>query len=200
MKRLITLILFLLTGVPTWSQSFKESLDSVMTSYINERKLHGSVAFVQKDGSVILNKAYGYKNVEKKEVMETNTIFNIASMAKIITSAGALKLYEQGEFLLDDPIKKFLPEINNLKIWKPSGLVELERDVTIRDLFRHTAGFGYVEESTDIKTPVDSLYVSSELGRSKTSDEFLRKLSQIPLIYQPGSEWEYSYSIDVLGF
>ena len=176
-----------------------------MSGYIVEGKLHGCVAYVQKEGKILLNKAYGFQSIERKQKLKSDAIFNIASMAKTITAAGALKLYEEGKFLPDDPVKKYLPELSNLKVLTNIGtdsskVVPLKRDITIRDLFRHTAGFGYVQYERDVKNEVDSLYVVNKLSESRTSGEFLNKISKIPLKYQPGSKWEYSYSIDILGF
>jgi CubicO group peptidase (beta-lactamase class C family) len=133
--------------------------------------------------------------------MENDVIFDITSMSKTITAAGALKLYDEGGFLLDDPVKKYLPQFKNLRVMVNMGTdssmtTGLERDVTIRDLFRHTAGFGYGWGSDTI----DYLYRLNRLNTAnQTPEKFLNAITGIPLKYQPGSWWEYSYSIDILG-
>ncbi|WKN40654.1 serine hydrolase domain-containing protein [Tunicatimonas pelagia] len=180
-------------------------MDSVMQKYVNQEELHGCVTYVQQSGKVLLRRSYGFKDVEQNEEMTNDAIFNIASMAKIVTAVGALKLYEEGKFMLDDPVKDYLPELGNLQVLENMGtdsavLVPLQRDITIRDLFRHTAGFGYVQNKEEVKDEVDSLYIAYEVDLSNTSEEFLNRISQAPLKYQPGSQWEYSYSNDILGF
>lgn len=204
MRILLTFLILIIT-YQSWSQSLEIRMDSVMQTYVDESKLHGCVTFVQKDGQVLLNKAYGFSNLEKGKALTTDAIFNIASMAKIVTAVGALILYERGEFLLDDPIEKYLPELQDLKVLENVGTdsakqVALNRSITIRDLFRHTAGFSYAYRYIEARDEIDSLYVSNEIHTSKTSSQFLERISRIPLKYQPGSQWEYSYSIDVLGF
>ena len=187
------------------SQSLETEMDHTMQGYVDLGRLHGCVAYVQKGGEVLLHKAYGYSDIKLKKELKEDAIFNIASMAKTVTAVGALILYEEGKFLLDDPIEKYLPELNNLQVLQNAGtdsaaLVPLSRSITIRDLFRHTAGFGYAYLEEEINHPTDSLYVAKELHYSKSSEEFLTRIAAIPLKYQPGSQWEYSYSLDVLGF
>jgi len=175
-----------------WAQSLETEMDSVMNGYIDSGKLHGCVTYVQKDGKILLNKAYGFQNIGQQAKLESDAVFNIASLAKVVTAAGALKLYEQGEFLLDDPLDKYLPELNDLKVIENIGtdsskLVNPLRKITIRDIFRHTAGFSYVQKFEDAKNTVDSAYVFHEVGLCKTSGEFLERLSKIPLKYHPGA-------------
>ena len=204
MRTLPALLLFCVTST-LWSQSLQSKMDSVMLHHINAGELHGGVAYVQKDKKVLLHKAYGFRDVEQKQLLKEDAIFNIASMAKVVTAVGALILYEDGKFLLDDPIEMYLPELGELMVLENIGtdsakLVPPIRSITIRDLFRHTAGFGYAYQMTEAQNSVDSLYVSKELDMSRTSQDFLERLSEIPLKYQPGSQWEYSYALDVLGF
>ena len=171
-------------------------MDAVMQTHVDAGELHGCVTYVQKDGQVLLNKAYGFKDVEAKEKMDTEVIFHIASMAKTVVAAGALVLYEQGQFLLDGPVEKYLPELKDLQVMQNLGtdsskLVPLNRSITIRDLFRHTAGFSYAYRLDESYNRIDSLYVTRGIDESKTSEEFLETLASIPLKYQPGSKWEY---------
>ncbi|MFA5817041.1 MAG: serine hydrolase domain-containing protein [Bacteroidales bacterium] len=199
MKKLFfTLLLVFIVSI-SFSQNLKKELDSLMFKSVNEGQLHGCVTYVQQRDKVLHFESYGFKNIEQNKKMENDVIFRIASMTKIITAAGALKLYEEGKFLLDEPVKKYIPQFNNLKVMQNIGtdsckIVNLERDITIRDLFRHTAGFGSGGENDTI----GNLY--NKLDSAKTSEDFLNTISQIPLRNQPGSKWEYSCSNKILGF
>ena len=206
MIRISIIICITIFAAPCLSQDLEQAMDSLMSGYVESAQLHGSVTYVQQGDEILHLKAYGFNNVAQNQKMRQDDIFRIASMSKVITAAGALKLYEEGRFLLDDPVKNYLPQLSNLKVMENPGTdsarkVKLERDITIRDLFRHTAGFGYAYQESEDNDTIDKLYISKELSTSyQTADDFLRKLAEIPLKYQPGSKWEYSYSIDVLGF
>ena len=171
-------------------------------NYVKMGKLHGCVTFVQQGGEILHFRSYGFQNIRQNIKMKNNVIFEISSMTKIITAAGALKLVEEGKLNLYDPLKKHLPQLADLKVLENGGtdssqLVSPDRDITIRDLLMHTAGFGYGWSNDTI----DKLYRQHYLyGPNQTSENFLNTLSQIPLKYQPGSKWEYSCSIDILGF
>jgi len=203
MKTLIALLASLFVTVSVYSQSLEGRLDSLFQGHVNKGEIHGCLAYVFQNGKVIVNKPYGYMDIEAKRPMEKDAIFRIASMTKILTSAAALKLYEEGKFLLDEPVKKYIPEFADLRVIAPDcknedavTSVPLERDVTIRDLFRHTAGFGY--GGNDI---VGKLYVKKILyTENLTLKQFVKGITSVPLKYQPGSKWEYSFSNDILGY
>lgn len=198
----ITLITFLLAGT-LYSQNLEKRLDSLLQGHVDNGEIHGCLAFVWQDGKVILNKPYGYMDVANKRKMETDAIFRIASMTKILTAASALKLYEEGKFLLDEPVSKYIPEFANLRVIAPECTnpdslltVPLQREVIIRDLFRHTAGFGY--GGNDV---VGKLYVRNiPFTKSMTLQQFVHGITKAPLKYQPGTRWEYSFANDILGY
>lgn len=186
-----------------YSQKVESRLDSLLQGHVSKGEIHGCLAYIIQNGEIVLFKPYGYMNIESKRAMEKDAIFRIASMTKILTGAAALKLYEEGKFLLDEPVKKYIPEFANLRVLSPECKDEnnlitlpLERDVTIRDLFRHTAGFTYGGD--DI---IGRLY-QKKLGNipQKTLKEFVQAITSVPLKFQPGSRWEYSYANDVLGY
>jgi CubicO group peptidase (beta-lactamase class C family) len=203
MKPIITLSISLLLTVTVFSQRLETRLDSLLQGHVEKGELHGCLAYVYQNGLVILNKPYGYMDVENKRPMEKDAIFRIASMTKVLTATAALKLYEEGKFLLDEPVKKYIPEFAGLQVISPECksidsiiTVPLERDVTIRDLFRHTAGFGY--GGNDI---VGQLYVKNiHYSESMTLKQFVQGITTVPLKFQPGSKWEYSFANDVLGY
>ncbi len=205
MRLLPTIFLLVVFACQSKSQNLDHDLDNTFEQLVTAGKLHGCVTYVQQGDKVLHFKAYGYQNVEKRQSLEKDAIFLIASMTKAVTAAGALKLYEEGKFLLDDPVKLYLRQFENVRVLENIGtdssrIVPPERDVTIRDLFRHTAGFGYTYKKHDYNDTIDNLYVDNKLWESRSSSEFLDKICSYPLKYHPGSKWQYSYSIDILGF
>ncbi|MFY0600163.1 MAG: beta-lactamase family protein [Cyclobacteriaceae bacterium] len=172
-------------------------IDSTMNSYIESNQLAGIATMTMKEGKVIQEKAYGYADIESKKELKKTDIFRIYSMTKPIVSLAILKLLEEGKFKLDDPISQYAPEFKDLMVYENGQTVEPERALTFRHLFTHTSGFSYGWGSSY----VDSLYRTSELlmpnGNLK---EKVAKLVTIPLKSHPGTKWEYSISIDVLGY
>jgi CubicO group peptidase (beta-lactamase class C family) len=203
MKSVIPILLSLFVSGNSYSQNMEKRLDSLLQGHIDKGEIHGCLAYVFQKGDVVLYKPYGYMDIENKRPMEKDAIFRIASMTKILTAASALKLYEEGKFLLDEPVKKYIPEFANLRVISPECKSEdllitlpLERDVTIRDLFRHTAGFGYGGD--DI---VGRLYAKRIINSDTlTLKQFVKYITSVPLKYQPGSKWEYSFANDILGY
>jgi CubicO group peptidase (beta-lactamase class C family) len=179
-------------------------IDEMLDGHIQKGELAGAVAYIFQPEHIVHFKAYGLMDIEHHRAMDKSALFRIASMTKPLTAVAALKLYEQGKFLLDDPVSKYIPELRNLRVLSPTAskegkmeTVPIERDITIRDLFRHTAGFGY----SIADHPVDQAYRDKKLITMETTlPGFIKNLASFPLEYQPGSKWEYSYSIDVLGY
>jgi len=170
----------------------------VMQRYIDEDKLPGMITMVARHGKVVHFEKYGWMDVDKP--MQLNTIFRIASMTKPVTSVAVMMLYEEGYFQLDDPISDYIPEFKNLKVFSSIDkngihIVDPIRSMTIRDLLTHTSGLSGVGADT----PVDSIYGTANLSEGTLKD-MIQKLSEIPLLYQPGTRWNYSRSTDVLGY
>jgi CubicO group peptidase (beta-lactamase class C family) len=203
MKPIIALLIMLLFTVAVYSQRLENRLDSLLQGHVEKGELHGCLAYVYQKGKVVLYKPYGFMDVENIRQVEKDAIFRIASMTKILTATAALKLYEEGKFLLDEPVKNYIPEFAGLRVISPKCksvdsilTIPLERDVTIRDLFRHTAGFGY--GGNDI---VGQLYVKKIIfSDSMTLKQFVQAITSVPLKFQPGSKWEYSFANDILGY
>ena len=203
MKSIVAALMILfITGTVT-AQGLEGRLDSLLQGHVNKGEIHGCLAYVFQKDKVVINKPYGYMDIENNRAMEKDAIFRIASMTKILTAATALKLYEEGKFLLDEPVKKYIPEFANLKVISPDCksensliTVPLEREVTIRDLFRHTAGFGYGGDDIIGKLYAKKIVFSKDL----TLKKFVQAITSVPLKYQPGSKWEYSYANDILGY
>lgn len=177
-----------------------QKIDKVLQHYIETQKLPGAVVLVARYGKVVYFQAFGSMNVAAKTPMRHDTIFRIASMSKPIISVAAMILYEDGRFQLDDPVSKYIPEFKYLKVYRDGGRQNwtlASREVTIQDLLRHTSGMTYSGELT----PVDSLYKVAKLDdRKSTLEQMVRKISELPLAFSPGTSWRYGRSTDVLGY
>jgi CubicO group peptidase (beta-lactamase class C family) len=174
-------------------------LNALMQKYIDERKLPGMITMVARHGKLVYYEKYGLMDVDKP--MALNAIFRIASMTKPITSVAAMILYEQSLFRLEDPVSKYIPAFRDLRVFSSKDqngeihLVNQIRPMTIRDLFMHTSGLG----SGWGDSPVDSMYRTTNLSAG-TLQDMVEKLANIPLLYQPGTRWNYGRSTDVLGY
>lgn len=175
-----------------------------MESEINQGKFAGISTLIARSGKVVHFEQYGLMNRETRQPMQTDTLFRIYSMTKPMICTAFMTLYEQGKFDLQDPVAKFIPAFAQLKVLQTDAsgaekLVELERPVTIHHLLTHTAGFVYdfCEAS-----PVCRLYRENYLmGNANISlQEFINRLCQLPLAFQPGTRWFYSVSIDVIAY
>ena len=170
-------------------------LESFLGTRIREGTYHGVIAAVEIEGETLLETVQGVQNREGSRPMAIDSIFRIYSMSKPVTVVAALLLMEEGKLALDDPVSKFLPAFKQLRV----GLerAPLEREMTIRNLMSHTSGLTY---GIFAQSPVDALVAKADLlNLDSTLEEMVQKLSELPLKTQPGSGFEYSLSIDVLG-
>nr|WP_154959042.1 serine hydrolase domain-containing protein [Paenibacillus xylanexedens] len=140
----------------------------------------------------------GFENLEEETPIRDNAIFNLYSMTKIMTCVAALQLVEKGDILLLDPLSQYLPEFEEMQVKKalPNGEVYYEkatRSITVRDLFTMTAGFSYDIHSPSIKEAVE------RTNGTLPTREFARALAKEPLMFEPGTHWNYSMCHDVLG-
>lgn len=178
-------------------------LDSTLKSYVDLGQLAGVSALIfEKDKEVYFN-AFGYADRNAKIPMSRNTIVQIYSMTKPITGTALMTLYEKGAFTLDDPVAQYAPEFNTMKVFAgedASGrpiLEEPRRRMTIRDLTRHTAGFG---RNPDIPGLGKYIAEADALNRNNTLVQMARKMGSTPLYFHPGTQWEYGPSVDVQAF
>ncbi len=170
---------------------------------VRRKECAGTVVGVVRHGKLVYLQAVGFRDIENAVPMTTDTIFRIYSMTKPITTTAAMMLWEEGKFGLDDPVSRYIPEFRNVRVWGGEDgdgnpvLLPPKRPITIRDLMRHTAGLTYGFYGN---TAVDRRYLQANLlDRNSTPEQFIRKLTRIPLLYHPGERWHYSVSVDVLG-
>ncbi|NND81772.1 MAG: beta-lactamase family protein [Gammaproteobacteria bacterium] len=173
-----------------------QRLNELADKYVAEGSYSGIVTMVARNGKIIHSNAAGTYGVNDETPMADDTLFRIYSMTKPVTAVAAMVLYEQGKFHLDDPVAKYLPELADLKVLKDGEMVDPMQPATMRHLLTHTAGMTY---GWTADNPVDKQYAEAKLFASKDLDEFIGKLAEIPLRFEPGSRYFYSVSFDVLG-
>lgn len=183
------------------SSSGLQALSKSMRRLVDEGLRVGVVWGVVKDGRVVQLESYGHRNKEAGLPMETDTVFRLYSQTRAVTGAAILTLVDDGDLILDEPVANYLPEIARMEV-----ISELERGrivrtvpqdppMTVRHLFNYTSGLGYARDwpsSVSIEQR-DILSLDHDL------DGLLDKLTQYPLLAQPGERWIYGFHSDVLG-
>jgi CubicO group peptidase (beta-lactamase class C family) len=185
-----------------------EALDARMKQSVAEGDTAGMTIVQLRHGQVADFKSFGQQTAGKP--MALDSLFRIYSMSKPITGVAMMQLYEQGKWQLDDPITKYAPELANLKAltWDKDGKAMLDADgkpvltalktpATMRQLMSHTAGFGYGLGGDD---PVNKAFRDEGVLASKDLDEMMKKIANIPLLYEPGTKWSYSVAVDIQGY
>lgn len=185
-------------------------IDKIVQQYVDSGWINGAIGLVAKNGQIVYYKGIGYNDKEKNEAMKKDAIFRIASQSKAITSVAVMQLYEEGKFLLDDAISKYIPAFRKPvvldkfnKIDSSYTTVPAKREITIRDLLSHTSGISYAQ----IGPPtMNAIYAKAGVvggiglpAGMKLSDNIL-KLAKLPLMHQPGEKWTYGLNTDVLGY
>jgi len=182
-------------------------LGQVLRQEIAKGKIPGAVALVARKGRIAYHEAFGARDPATRAPMTRDAIFRIYSMTKPVTSVAIMMLQEEGRLVLNDPVSKFLPQLTKLQVAvekkDASGqptleLVPAQREITIHDLLRHTSGFTYGGRTTNLT--VKEAYAREGVdARDLTNAELVDRLAKVPLAHQPGTAWEYSRSVDVLG-
>jgi CubicO group peptidase (beta-lactamase class C family) len=177
---------------------------TVVQQSIDEKKIAGIVTMVVRHGQVAWFDARGMADRESGKPMQRDAIFRICSMSKPITSTAVMMLYEEGKFLLEDPVSKYLPEFGNPKVLVTPATgqpysIPATREITIRDLLRHTSGLTYNWNASLGQMYVNANVASGLLQYDGTIGDSVKQLAGIPLLFNPGDRWEYSLSVDVLG-
>ena len=180
-------------------------LDDAMQGLVDDGLLAGITTMISRHGKIAHFGTFGHRDIEAGSEMSEDVIFRIYSMTKPITGVALMILYEEGKFRLSDPVHRYIPEFEGLVVAREDGpngqpITEpADHPMTIRELMAHTAGLSYGIFSD---TQVDAMY--REAGVIVDPDQTLKgmveALSEIPLLYQPGSRWHYSVAVDVQGY
>jgi CubicO group peptidase (beta-lactamase class C family) len=179
-----------------------QAIDQFFTDEIALNRMPGGVIAVAKNGKLIMYKAYGYRDKKNNQAMTLDTVFNLASMTKVMAAAGAMTFFEEGKLQLSAPVSQWFPEFKTMTVGKvENGVltrVPTNKPITVQDLLRHTNGLTYGARAN---TPVHqaSLRSSAEAAAEFTGPEFIERLANTPLLYEPGTAWDYSFGIDVVG-
>ncbi|HEY1200209.1 MAG TPA: serine hydrolase domain-containing protein, partial [Niastella sp.] len=184
-------------------------IDTALKEYVDKGRMNGAVAMIVHDGKIVYYKNFGYNDQEAKTPMPKDGIFRIASQTKAITSVAVMMLFEEGKFMLDDPISNFIPEFKNPKVLDKYNradttytTVPAKREITIRDLLTHTSGLGYAQIGTSEAKNI--YYKAGVIGGIGVPDfvlaDKMKILGGLPLFHQPGEKWTYGLNDDVLGY
>jgi CubicO group peptidase (beta-lactamase class C family) len=181
-------------------------IDGYIKNEINQNKIPGAIMLIQRNGKTAYFNSFGVRDPGTKAAMTSDTIFRIYSMSKPITTVAAMMLVEEGKLQLDDPLSKYIQAFADVKVGierkGEDGATALDfvapkRPITIQDLMRHTSGltYGFFGEGLVKKAYVDAHLFAGDVDNA----QFVERLARLPLVYQPGTTWDYSHSVDVLG-
>lgn len=202
-----------LTQVPPETQKFSSErlyrIDHMVKEYIDSKKMIGAAALIARNGKIVYYRSFGWDDRENNKPLKRNAIFRIASQSKAITSVAVMMLYEEGKFLLDDPVSKYIHSFKNPRVLETFNAadttyttVPAKREVTIRDLLTHTSGIGYAQiGSPEFVAIYAKNNIRSFFGQGSTSlAEDVQKLGSLPLAHNPGEKFTYGMNTDVLGY
>jgi CubicO group peptidase (beta-lactamase class C family) len=184
-----------------------DRINTVIQRYVAEKKIAGVVSLIARHGEIVHFEKAGMADIESGKAMQLDSIFRIYSMSKPITSTAVMMLFEEGKFLLTDPISRFIPAFKEVKVLdNTSGsggrYIKPAREVSIHDLLTHTAGLSY---GFDDDVYIDELYRKKlwafvEKTPDLTLQACIERVAKLPLASQPGTMFRYSFATDVLGY
>lgn len=172
----------------------------MLEKYIHKQTLGGINCCVYKNGQMIYQKSFGYKNLDTSELLGQDAIFRISSMTKPITSVIALMLLEEGKLNLSDPITNWFPQFESMKVIANNSqeYEDAKRTITINDLLTQRAGFTYSEFQHG-KLKEDYKVLGGDIDSELTNEQWVTELSKLPLLNQPSELFNYGRSTDLLG-
>jgi CubicO group peptidase (beta-lactamase class C family) len=181
-------------------------IDAYLKNEIAGNKIPGAIMMIRRNGKTVYFSSFGVRDPGTKAPMTPDSIFRIYSMSKPITTVAAMMLVEEGKLQLDEPLSKYIPAFANVKVGVEKkgedgamglDMVAAKRPITIQDLMRHTSGltYGFFGEGVVKKAYVDAHVNAGDFDNA----EFAERIAKLPLVYQPGTTWDYSHSTDILG-
>ncbi len=184
--------------------STSDPIVAAIEAYVDAGELAGAATLVWREGDVAQVRCAGWRDVDAKLPVERDTIFRIASMTKPITSAVALMLLEEGRLALDDPIARWAPEFEHMRVLRtPDGplddTVPAERSITFEDLLTHRSGLTIGDFHSGPIAKAYAKTLGGDIDSTVSPDDWISGLAGLPLIDQPGAAFHYSHSTDLLG-
>ena len=196
-------------GSADMSAARLDRIDRMLQQSVDSGWTAGAVGFIARDGKIVYNRAFGVSNLQVRTPMQTDLIFRIASQTKAIVSIAAMMLFEEGKFLLDDPVSEYIPEFADPQVLDRYNekdtsytTVPASREITIRDLLTHTSGIDYAGiGSAKMRAIYAKADINPGFGSNKDiiGDE-MKALGKLPLAHNPGEKWTYGLNVDVLGY
>ena len=186
-----------------FSEQGIDALDAAMAKIVADQDVAGMVWLLARNGEVATFETAGLARVDDQAPMTMDSLFRIYSMTKPVTGVALMMLHEQGLWEFDDPVSKHAPELAGLQImssYNEDGNMELvapTREPTMRELLNHSAGYGYGLSGND---PVNTAFRDLGVLASEDLDDLIAKVSEIPLLFEPGERWSYSISVDIQGY
>jgi len=186
-----------------FSEQGIDALDAAMAKIVADQDVAGMVWLLARNGEVATFESAGLARVDDQAPMTMDSLFRIYSMTKPVTGVALMMLHEQGLWEFDDPVSKHAPELAGLQImssYDEDGNMELvapTREPTMRELLNHSAGYGYGLSGND---PVNTAFRDLGVLASEDLDDLIAKVSEIPLLFEPGERWSYSISVDIQGY
>ncbi|HEV7386494.1 MAG TPA: serine hydrolase domain-containing protein [Phenylobacterium sp.] len=181
-----------------------KALDAYMAKTVADGRVAGMTTLLARHGKIVEFNTYGKTSLATGQAMPKDEIFRIYSMSKPLTGVAMMILFEQGKWRLDDPVTRYVPEFKNLKVMvsadkdgKITAIEDMKRPPTMREIMSHTAGFGY---GLGDKHPVDKLYREKKVLGATGLHQMIERTAEIPLMYQPGTDWSYSSVVDIQGY
>ena len=178
-------------------------IDTFFKREIANNQMPGAVLAVAKNGKLVIYEAYGYRNKATNTPMTKDTIFELASMTKIMTAVSALTFYEQGNLTLKSPVSLWFPQFKDMKVGQVGAdgtitTAPAKQQITVQDLMRHTNGLTYGGRGA---TPIHKQFPEGSVASAiqYNGPEVLDKLSSAALLHEPGTVWNYGFGLDVLG-
>jgi CubicO group peptidase (beta-lactamase class C family) len=182
----------------------EDPIATAIGAMVNAGDLAGAATLVWCDGRVVQTAGVGWRDMEAKLPIQRDTLFRIASMTKPITSTAALMLFEEGRFALDDPIVRWAPEFAHMHVLRsPTGPLDqtdpAERPITFEDLLTHRSGLTYGSFHTGPLAKAYDEALGGDIDSEVAPDDWIARLAALPLIDQPGADFHYGDSTDLLG-
>lgn len=194
-------------------------LDAVLTGFVERGQIPGYQLLVARRGRVVHESVVGQLDHERERPLRPDTIYRIYSMSKVVTGVATMIAWERGDFLLNDPVSKYLPALADPQVLLVDGdgstrSVPAEREITILDLLRHTSGIPYHFTAPPAlrerfleagitpglrPLPVDTILGNAAPDQDATLADMVERLGELPLVIQPGTAWHYGINMDVLG-